>query len=131
MQEWQHERMKGCRREGMKLWKREKAENKERSKKKANTKEKQESYKKEKSAFFVVAEIKSVNDQPVEFLEFKKKRFTDENDCRLWMNENSTFVNQSLTIHVLKNKKGYFVDSVKCLKTGHFFPKLERKSIAI
>ena len=47
---------------------------------------------KEVPDFFVVAEIKSVNDQPIEFLEFKLKRFAGKNECQTWMSNNSTFV---------------------------------------
>ena len=93
----------------------------------ANEQNKLEQHKNEHSEFFVVAEIKSVNDQPVEFLEFKLKRFGDEESCQMWMNENSTLVTKSLSSHVFKLKQGYFIDSVKCLKTTQFLLKPEIK----
>ena len=81
--------------------------------------------------FLVVAKIKSVNDQPVEFLEFKEKRFGDVESCQVWMNDNSTLVTKSLISHVFKLKQGYFIDSVKCLKTTQFLLKPETKSYKI
>ena len=97
----------------------------------ANEQNKIEQHKNEHSEFFVVAEIKSVNDQPVEFLEFKLKRFGDEESCQMWMNENSTLVTKSLSSHVSKLKQGYFIDSVKCLKTNHFILKPETRGYTI
>ena len=97
----------------------------------ANEQNKLEQQKNEHSEFFVVAEIKSVNDQPVEFLEFKLKRFGDQESCQMWMNENSTLVTKSLSSHVLNFKQGYFIDSVKCLKTNHFILKPETRSYTI
>ena len=97
----------------------------------ANEQNKVEQHKNEHSEFLVVAEIKSVNDQPVEFLEFKLKRFVNEESCQMWMNENSTLVTKSLNSHVSKLKQGYFIDSVKCLKTNHFILKTETRSYTI
>ena len=86
---------------------------------------------KEVPDFFVVAEIKSVNDQPIEFLEFKLKRFAGKNECQTWMSNNSTLVADSLYSHILKLKKGYFIDSIKCLKTGRFLPKTKKTNYSI
>ena len=97
----------------------------------ANEQNKLEQHKNEHSEFLVVAEIKSVNDQPVEFLEFKLKRFVNEESCQMWMNENSTLVTKSLNSHISKLKQGYFIDSVKCLKTNHFLLKPETRGYTI
>ena len=73
--------------------------------------------------FFVVAKLKSVNKQPLEYLEFKEKRFLTKGDCHAWMNENYAMLNVSLRKHLLRRKKGYFVDVVSCHKTSGFIPK--------
>tara|TARA_B100000674_G_scaffold254395_1_gene209766 strand:+ start:114 stop:527 length:414 start_codon:yes stop_codon:yes gene_type:complete len=76
-----------------------------------------------KVEFFVVAKLKSVNKQPLEYLEFKEKRFLTKGDCHAWMNENYAMLNVSLRKHLLRRKKGYFVDVVSCHKTSGFIPK--------
>ena len=73
--------------------------------------------------FFVVAKLKSVNKQPGEYLEFKRKRFLSKGDCQTWINDNHTMLNDSLRKHLMKRKKGYFVDVVNCYKTTSFIPK--------
>ena len=71
----------------------------------------------------MVAKLKSVNKQPLEYLEFKEKRFLTKGDCQAWMNENHAMLNVSLRKHLLRRKKGYFVDVVSCYKTSGFIPK--------
>ncbi len=105
--------------------------NKVKAEKFSANEQKLEQQKNEHSEFSVVAEIKSVNDQPVEFLEFKLKRFVNEESCQMWMNENSTLVTKSLSSHVFKLKQGYFIDSVKCLKKNQFILKPETRSYTI
>ena len=73
--------------------------------------------------FFVVAKLKSVNKQPGEYLEFKNKRFLSIGDCQTWINDNHAMLNDSLHKHLMKRKKGYFVDVVNCYKTTSFILK--------
>ena len=70
--------------------------------------------------YFIVAKLKSVNEQPQEFLEFKSKRFSDRTTCVNWVNENNYLITQSLQKHVTNREKGYFVDSIKCINTKYF-----------
>ena len=67
--------------------------------------------------YFIVAKLKSVNEQPQEFLEFKSKRFSDRTTCVNWVNENNYLITQSLQKHITNREKGYFVDSIKCINT--------------
>lgn len=70
--------------------------------------------------YFLVVKLKSVNDQPLQFLEFKGKRFKDKNECENWMIENRGSLNESLHNHVSNRKRGYFVDNIKCLRKVFF-----------
>ena len=70
--------------------------------------------------YFIVAKLKSVNEQPQEFLEFKSKRFSDRTTCVNWVNENNYLITQSLQKHITNREKGYFVDSIKCINTKYF-----------
>ena len=81
--------------------------------------------------FFVVAKLKSVNKQPGEYLEFKRKRFLSKGDCQTWINDNHAMLNVSLRKHLLRRKKGYFVDVVNCYKTTSFIPKTDAVSYEI
>ena len=83
-------------------------------------KEKTEKSNEKSSQYFVVAQLRSVNDQPQEFLEFKSKRFSDKSDCEKWMIANNRLLNESLNYHVTNRKRGYFIDSIKCLNTSFF-----------
>ena len=83
-------------------------------------KEKTEKSNEKSSQYFVVAQLRSVNDQPQEFLEFKSKRFRDKGDCETWMIANNRLLNESLNYHVTNRKRGYFIDSIKCLNTSFF-----------
>ena len=69
--------------------------------------------------YFIVAKLKSVNEQPQEYLEFKSKRFSDISACLNWMSENNNLITQSLQMHLTNRKKGYFVDSIKCFNTKY------------
>ena len=81
--------------------------------------------------YFVVAQLRSVNDQPQEFLEFKSKRFRDKGDCETWMIANNRLLNESLHNHVTNRKKGYFVDNIKCLRTALLVTRYDEKAISI
>ena len=75
-----------------------------------------------KVEFFVVAKLKSVNKQPLEYLEFKEKRFLTKGDCQAWMNENYAMLNVSLQTFTEK-EKGYFVERGKLSQNQWFYPK--------
>ena len=94
-------------------------------------KEKTEKSNEKSSQYFVVAQLRSVNDQPQEFLEFKSKRFADISACVNWMSENNNLITQSLQKHVTNRKKGYFVDNIKCLKTSMFFQVRASEAISV
>ena len=81
--------------------------------------------------YFIVAKLKSVNEQPQEYLEFKSKRFADISTCMNWMSENNNLITQSLQKHVMNRKKGYFVDNIKCLKTSMFFQVRASEAISV
>ena len=81
--------------------------------------------------YFVVAQLRSVNDQPQEFLEFKSKRFRDKGDCETWMIANNRLLNESLNYHVTNRKRGYFVDNIKCLNTSMFFQVRASEAISV
>ena len=81
--------------------------------------------------YFVVAQLRSVNDQPQEFLEFKSKRFSDKSDCEKWMIANNRLLNESLHNHVTSRKRGYFIDNIKCLRTAFFANSFDEKGISI
>ena len=81
--------------------------------------------------YFVVAQLRSVNDQPQEFLEFKSKRFRDKGDCETWMIANNRLLNESLNYHVTNRKRGYFVDNIKCLKKSMFFQVRASEAISV
>ena len=78
-------------------------------------KERTEKSNKSTIQYFVVAQLRSVNDQPQEFLEFKSKRFSDRSTCVNWVSDNNQLLTRSLHELVRNRKKGYFVDSIKCL----------------
>ena len=86
---------------------------------KSGEKERTEKSNKKSSQYFVVAQLRSVNDQPQEYLEFKSKRFSDRSTCVNWMNDNNNLITQSLRMHLTSRKKGYFVDSIKCFNTKY------------
>ena len=83
-------------------------------------KERKEKSKNISIQYFIVAKLKSVNEQPQEYLEFKSKRFSDRNACINWVNENNYLITRSLQDHVSKRKKGYFLDSIKCFSIQYF-----------
>ena len=85
--------------------------------------EKTEKSNEKSSQYFVVAKLKSVNEQPQEYLEFKSKRFSDRSTCVNWVNDNNNLITQSLRKYVTNRKKGYFVDNIKCLKDKHVLSK--------
>ena len=94
-------------------------------------KEKTEKSNEKSSQYFVVAQLRSVNDQPQEFLEFKSKRFRAKGDCETWMIANNRLLNESLHYHVTNRKRGYFVDNIKCLRTALFAKGFDEKAISI
>ena len=93
--------------------------------------EKTEKSNEKSSQYFVVAQLRSVNDQPQEFLEFKSKRFSDKSDCEKWMIANNRLLNESLHNHVTSRKRGYFIDNIKCLRTAFFANGFDQKGISI
>ena len=86
---------------------------------KSGEKERTEKSNEKSSQYFVVAKLKSVNEQPQEYLEFKSKRFSDRSTCVNWVNDNNNLITQSLQMHLTNRKKGYFVDSIKCFNTKY------------
>ena len=82
---------------------------------KSGEKERTEKSNEKSSQYFVVAQLRSVNDQPQEYLEFKSKRFSDRSTCVNWVSDNNQLLTRSLHELVRNRKKGYFVDSIKCL----------------
>ena len=98
---------------------------------KSGEKERTEKSNKKSSQYFVVAQLRSVNDQPQEFLEFKSKRFRDKGDCETWMIANNRLLNESIHNHVTNRKRGYFVDNIKCLRTALFAKGFDEKAISI
>ena len=94
-------------------------------------KERTEKSTQKSTQYFVVAQLRSVNDQPQEFLEFKSKRFRDKGDCETWMIANSRLLNESLHIHITNRKKGYFIDNIKCLRTTLSVEGFDEKAISI
>ena len=98
---------------------------------KSGEKERTEKSNEKSSQYFVVAQLRSVNDQPQEFLEFKSKRFRDKGDCETWMIANNRLLNESLHYHVTNRKRGYFIDNIKCLRTTLFAERFDEKSINI
>ena len=86
---------------------------------KSGEKERTEKSNKKSIQYFVVAKLKSVNEQPQEYLEFKSKRFSDRSTCVNWVNDNNNLITQSLQMHLTNRKKGYFVDSIKCFNTKY------------
>ena len=94
-------------------------------------KERTEKSNEKSSQYFVVAQLRSVNDQPQEFLEFKSKRFRAKGDCETWMIANNRLLNESLHNHVSHKNRGYFVDNIKCLRTELFANRPEKKAVSI
>ena len=86
---------------------------------------------KDQTDFFIVAKLKSVNDQPKEFLEFKKRRFEKKVQCMQWMSDHRQFIEHTLNRHIAAQKKGYFVDSIECLKISHFFKKSHNREYEV
>ena len=94
-------------------------------------KERTEKSTQKSTQYFVVAQLRSVNDQPQEFLEFKSKRFRDKGDCETWLIANNRLLNESLNYHVTNRKRGYFVDNIKCLKKSMFFQVRASEPISV
>ena len=94
-------------------------------------KEKTEKSNEKSSQYFVVAQLRSVNDQPQEFLEFKSKRFSDRSTCVNWVSDNNQLLTRSLHELVRNRKKGYFVDNIKCLRTALLVKRYDEKAISI
>ena len=86
---------------------------------------------KDQTDFFIVAKLKSVNDQPKEFLEFKKRRFEKKVQCMQWMSDHRQFIEHTLNRHIAAQKKGYFVDSIECLKISYFFKKSHNREYEV
>ena len=94
-------------------------------------KEGENSHLKDQTDFFIVAKLKSVNDQPKEFLEFKKRRFEKKVQCMQWMSDHRQFIEHTLNRHIAAQKKGYFVDSIECLKISYFFKKSRNREYEV
>ena len=98
---------------------------------KSGEKERTEKSNEKSSQYFVVAKLKSVNEQPQEYLEFKSKRFSDRSTCVNWVSDNNQLLTRSLHELVRNRKKGYFVDNIKCLKTSMFFQVRASEAISV
>ena len=94
-------------------------------------KEGENNHLKDQTDFFIVAKLKSVNDQPKEFLEFKKRRFEKKVQCMQWMSDHRQFIEHTLNRHIAAQKKGYFVDSIECLKISYFFKKSHNREYEV
>ena len=94
-------------------------------------KEKENNHLKDQTDFFIVAKLKSVNDQPKEFLEFKKRRFEKKVQCMQWMSDHRQFIEHTLNRHIAPQKKGYFVDSIECLRISYFFKKSHNREYEV
>ena len=94
-------------------------------------KEGENNHLKDQTDFFIVAKLKSVNDQPKEFLEFKKRRFEKKVQCMQWMSDHMQFIEHTLNMHIAAQKKGYFVDSIQCLKISYFFKKSHNREYEV
>ena len=94
-------------------------------------KEGENNHLKDQTDFFIVAKLKSVNDQPKEFLEFKKRRFEKKVQCMQWMSDHRQFIEHTLNRHIAAQKKGYFVDSIECLKISYFFKKFHNREYEV
>ena len=70
-------------------------------------------------------------DQPKEFLEFKKKRFEKKVQCMQWMSDHRQFIEHTLNRHIAPQKKGYFVDSIECLRISYFFKKSHNREYEV
>ena len=81
--------------------------------------------------YFIVAKLKSVNEEPQEFLEFRSKRFAERSTCVNWVSDNNQLLTRSLHQHVRNRKKGYFVDNIKCLRTTLLVTRYDEKAISI
>ena len=81
--------------------------------------------------YFIVAKLKSVNEQPQAYLEFKSKRLSDRTTCVNWVSENNQLLTRSLHELVRNRKKGYFVDNIKCLRTALLVTRYDEKAISI
>ena len=66
--------------------------------------------------YFVVAKLVSVNDNPEEYVEFSYKAFTNRIDCDNWKHQSRELLIDSLQEVLNKRKKGYFVESLRCLR---------------
>ena len=96
---------------------------------KSGEKERTEKSNEKSSQYFVVAKLKSVNEQPQEYLEFKSKRFSDRSTCVNWVSDNNQLLTRSLHELVRNRKKGYFVDNIKCLRTALLVTRYDEKAI--
>ena len=94
-------------------------------------KEGENNHLKDQTDFFIVAKLKSVNDQPKEFLEFKKRRFEKKVQCMQWMSDHRQFIEHTLNRHIAAQNKGYFVDSIECLKISYFFKKSHNREYEV
>ena len=81
--------------------------------------------------YFIVAKLKSVNEQPQEYLEFKNKRFSDRSTCLNWASDNNQLLTRSLHEHLGDRKNGYFVDNIECLRLALLVTRYDKKAISI
>lgn len=94
-------------------------------------KERKETTGKKTIQYFIVAKLKSVNEQPQEYLEFKNKRFSDRSTCLNWASDNNQLLTRSLHEHLGDRKNGYFVDNIKCLRLALLVTRYDKKAISI
>ena len=69
--------------------------------------------------YSVIAKLKSVNDQPIRYLEYNIKRFGNRHECMNWVSDNNYPITQSLREQLVVHKPGYFIDGVECLSVKY------------
>lgn len=69
--------------------------------------------------YSVIAKFKSVNDQPIMYLEYNIERFGNRHECMNWVSDNNYPITQSLREQLVVHKPGYFVDSVECFSVKY------------
>ena len=48
-----------------------------------------------------------------------------------WMSDHMQFIEHTLNMHIAAQKKGYFVDSIQCLKISYFFKKSHNREYEV
>ena len=81
--------------------------------------------------YSVVAKLKSVNNQPQEFLNYKSKRFNEKSECETWLIENYDIVSVSISEQLRIRENGYFVENIKCTKISFLYNRISLHSMYI